>query len=109
MKNKYSVLKNVTLPLQRNIPKYLVKFNEWYASLSTYSQLSLRLPEANTLMVLVRAYKGAQCTDTHTALATVDTVDVLVLLALPGRNILHRSNQGVILEDWRFEVGAQVL
>lgn len=80
-----------------------------YASLSTYSQLSLCLPEANTLMVLVRAYKGAQCAHTHTTLATVDPVDVLVLLTLPGRNILLWGNQGVILEDWRFKVGTQVL
>lgn len=29
MKNKHRVLKNVTLPLQRNIHKYLAKFKEW--------------------------------------------------------------------------------
>lgn len=106
MKNKYRVLKNVT---HYKATSLNIESNVTWASLSTYSQLPLRLPEANTLMVLVRAHKGAQCADTHTTLATVDTVDVLVLLALPGRNILHRSNQGVILEDWRFQVGTQVL
>lgn len=83
--------------------------NIWCCKVTTYPELSLCLPDADAGVVAVRAYYSTHRAHTHPALPTVDAVYLLVLLAPPGRNVLHGRNQRVILEDRRVQVGTQVL
>lgn len=76
---------------------------------SAYPQLSLRLPDADAEVVAVRADHRAHRAHTHPALLAVYAVDLLVLLAPPGRNVLYRGDQGVILKDGGVQVRTQVL
>lgn len=78
-------------------------------SIGVYPELSLCLPDADADVVAVGADDGTHRAYTHRTVLTVDAVYLLVLLASPERNILHRSNQSVILEHGRLHVGTQVL
>lgn len=78
-------------------------------SCCTHPELVLCLPDADAGMVPVGANERTHSAHTHFTLATVDPVDLLVLLTLPEGDVLHWRNQGVALEDWGLQMREQML
>lgn len=79
------------------------------ASVFTHPELALCLPDADADVVPVGANERTHGAHAHFTLATVDPVYFLVLLTLPEGDVLYWRHQSVALEDWGFQVGAQML